>query len=508
MGHPTQAVDWIRQALAIAPDNPAAHSNLGEAYRSAGRLDEAIASFRRAIHLKPDEPGMHCNLGLALADLGQSDAAVAIFRRALALQPDNAAAHSSLIHTLHLHPHPDDHSIDQEHQRWNQQFSSPLRRLIQPHASDRHPDRRLRIGYVSPDFRFHAAAFFFAPLLEAHDRQSFEIYCYASVLQPDAVTERLRKSADLWRDVRALSDAQLAGCVRADRIDILVDLAMHTAGNRLPAFARRPAPVQVSWLAYPGSTGLEAIDYRLTDAHLDPPDREDDHLGGTIVRLPDAWCCYAPLEEFPAVSPLPAMQTSSVTFGSLNQFSKIHQGLLHCWAKLLAIVPTSRLLMVCPQGSPQDRTHALFAAHGIAPERVQLVAPRPWPEYLRLFAQIDIALDSYPCNGMTTTCHALWMGLPVVSLAGTHPISRAGSSLLNTVGLPEWVAHTEEEYVHIAASWAANLPLLAQLRATLRPRIQASPLTDAPRFARHIETAYRSMWHRWTSILPPMAWNA
>ena len=234
-------MERIATAIAVAPENPAALStNLGEVYRSMGRLDEAIASFRRALRFKPDQPEIYNNLGLALAGVGQLDAAIEAYRRALEIKPDYAAVHSSLIYTLHLQPRHDDRAIVEEQQRWNRQFGDPLKPIIRPHLNDRNHLRRLRIGYVSPDFRFHALAFFFAPLLEAHDRGQFEIYCYASFSRPDAMTERLRKSADAWREVRGLSDPQLAECVREDGIDILVDLAMHTAGNRLPAFARRP----------------------------------------------------------------------------------------------------------------------------------------------------------------------------------------------------------------------------------------------------------------------------
>jgi len=272
---------------------------------------------------------------------------------------------------------------------------------------------------------------------------------------------------------------------------------MHTAGNLLPVFARKPAPLQVSWLAYPGSTGMETIDYWLTDAHIDPSGQEDAGPGGRAVRLADSWCCYAPIAKFPSVSPLPAAQTGIVTFGSFNQFGKLNERLLRCWARLLAAVPASRLVMLCPGGPARDRTHALFAANGVARERVELVGPCPWPEYTRRFERIDMALDAFPCNGMTTTCHTLWMGVPVVTRVGTTPVSRAGSSLLHTVGLPEWVAWSEEEYIRIAAAWASDLPRLAELRATLRPRVQASPLMDAPRFARNMEAAYRTMWQRW-----------
>jgi predicted O-linked N-acetylglucosamine transferase (SPINDLY family) len=250
---------------------------------------------------------------------------------------------------------------------------------------------------------------------------------------------------------------------------------------------------------------VDIIDYRLTDAHIDPPGGEHPATAEKAERLPDCWCCYEPVEEFPLVGPLPAAHNGYVTFGSLNQFRKIHEGLLRCWASLLKMRPQSRLLMICPSGQTQEQTRAFFAAHGIAGERLDLVAPCRWREYSQLFAKIDLALDSSPGNGMTTTCHALWMGVPMVTLAGASAISRAGSSLLQAAGLPEWIAHDEDEYLSLAAQWATDLPRLAALRATLRSRMKASPLMDVPRFARNIEAAYRTMWQRWCAKNPSPA---
>jgi predicted O-linked N-acetylglucosamine transferase (SPINDLY family) len=311
------------------------------------------------------------------------------------------------------------------------------------------------------------------------------------------VTDLLRQSADRWRDVCNLTEVQISEVIRDDGIDILVDLAMHTAGDLLQVFARRPAPVQVSWLAYPGSTGMEAIDYRLTDALIDPPGEADPGPGGEPVRLPDAWCCYAPLKLSGPVGPLHARQNGVVTFGALNQFSKVHEDLMRCWARVLNAVPGSRLIMICPPGEARLRVRALLASEGLSLDRVELVAYSPWPEYARLFERIDLALDTFPCNGMTTTCHALWMGVPVVTRAGMSPVSRAGKSLLQVIGRSEWVARSEEEYVAIATSWANDLPRLEQSRLALRQALQASPLMDGPRFARNMEKAFRTMWQRW-----------
>jgi predicted O-linked N-acetylglucosamine transferase (SPINDLY family) len=394
--------------------------------------------------------------------------------------------------------------VREEMARWNHRFVDPLRSTWRRSDNVPDPRRRLRIGYVSPSFRANAVAFFLVPLLEGHDREVCEVVCYASVRQADSVTTRLRRGANQWRDVRSWTDAQLAEGIRGDGIDILVDLAMHAGDNRLALFAHKPAPVQVSWLAYPGSTGMAAMDYRLTDAYLEPPGEGGGAIGEKLaafgeepVRLPDAWCCYEPIEEFPPVGPLPALANGCVTFGSLNQFNKINEDLLRCWARLLAAMPDSRLVMICPEGQAQARTRKVFSAHGITPERIECVPQRPWREYAELFTKIDIALDAFPHNGMTTTCHTLWMGVPVITRMGTTPVSRAGCSLLHAVGLPEWVAGTEEDYIRIAIEWSSDLARLANLRAGLRARMQRSPLMDVPRFARNIESAYRTMWSRW-----------
>jgi predicted O-linked N-acetylglucosamine transferase (SPINDLY family) len=292
--------------------------------------------------------------------------------------------------------------------------------------------------------------------------------------------------------------------IREDRVDILVDLAMHTAGHRLQVFARHPAPVQVAWLAYAGSTGLPGIGYRLTDAYIDPPGERPAWSAEEPVRLPDCWCCYDPLGNSPELNALPALSAEGVTFGSLNNFAKVHEGLLALWARVLCAVKGSRLLLLCPEGSSRDRVRAFFGARGIATERMDLVSHLPRGEYLKLYQQIDIGLDPFPCNGMTTTCDALWMGVPVVTLAGERPVSRAGLSILSTIGRGELAASSEEEYARLAEELAGDLPRLAELRATLRPRMQASPLMDASRFARNVEAAYRQMWERWCSGKSPI----
>jgi protein O-GlcNAc transferase len=497
-----EAVSTYRRALELKPDHPDAHNNLGVALRDQGKGDEAIESFRRAVQLKPDHLEALTNLASALKRQGELDEAIAAHRRALLIKPECAWAHSNLISTLYYHPRHDAMTIAEEHERWNRQFSDPQKQFVLPHANNRNPERRLRVGYVSPDFLDHVVARFALPLVERHDRGRFEILCYSGVKFPDPITERFRALAGKWRDTAGISDARLAELIREDGVDILVDLTMHAAHNRLPMFARQPAPVQVAWLSYPGSTGLPGIGYRLTDACMDPPGEKPAWSAEEPVRLPDCWCCYQPIGETPENNALPALSAERVTFGSLNNFAKVNERVLALWTRVLHGVKESRLLMFCPEGRTRERVWAFLHARGITTDRVEFVGFVPRWEYLRLYHRIDVGLDSFPYNGMTTTCDALWMGVPVLTLPGATPVSRAGLSLLSSVGLSEFVASSEEDYVRIAAELAGNLPRLAELRAELRPRMQSSPLMDAPRFARNVEAAYRSMWHRWC-LRPP-----
>ena len=500
LGQLDEAVATYRQALALSPSSADAHTNLGIALKNRGELDEAIAAFHRALELKPGCPEALNNLGNALKDRGELAEAIAAYRRALQLKPDYVSAHSNLVHTLRYHPGDDAASISAEQQRWNRQFYEPLQPFILPQAN--HPagaGRKLRVGYVSPDFRDHPVGRYVLPLLERHDREQFEILCYSGVARPDWLTERLRALADRWRATIGVSDARLAEMIREDGVDILVDLAMHTAGNRLPVFAREPAPVQVSWLGYPGSTGLPGIGYRLTDPRMEPPGVDSAGTSEEPMRLPDSWCCYDPVNDSPEINALPAASAEGVTFGSLNNFAKVNERVLALWARVMNMVKGSQLVMLCPEGDARRRVRTFFSARGIVAERVECVGALPRWEYLMLYQRIDLDLDPFPCNGMTTTCDAWWMGVPVVTLAGEMPVSRAGLSILSTIGLAEMAANSEDDYVRLAVELAGNLPRLAELRATLRPRMQSSPLMDAPRFARNVEAAYRSMWERWCS---------
>jgi predicted O-linked N-acetylglucosamine transferase (SPINDLY family) len=502
-GRLDDAMAAYQTALKLRPGYPEAYLNLGNVLNEQDRLDEALGAFRTAVQVKPDYAEAHLNLGNALCAQGRLEEAITAYRTAVQLQPDAAHRHSNLVFVLHYDPGCDAKSLLEEARRWNQRHAVPLQPFILPHTHLPDPERRLRVGYVSPDFREHATTFFTVSLLSNHDHHSFEVYCYADVRRPDSVTGRLRGHADVWRSTRGLSDEQLAELIRSDRIDILVDLTMHMADNRLLVFARKPAPVQVCWVAYPGTTGLSAIDYRLTDPYLDPPGLFDACYAEESVRLADTFWCYDPLTEPVPINPLPALQNGYVTLGCLNNFCKINDGVLALWAQVLQAVPQARLLLLAPRGQARDGVLARLQQAGIAAERVEFADKRPRRQYLQLYHRVDVALDPFPYNGHTTSLDGFWMGVPTVTLVSQTVVGRAGWSQLCNLGLQELAAQTPEQYVALVAQLAGDLPRLQELRATLRQRMQRSPLMDGPRFARQVEQAYRQMWRRWCSTRQP-----
>ncbi len=492
-----EAVACYRQALERNPHYAEAHNNLGIVQKEAGNFDEAIACYGRALELQPDYAKAHNNLGVAFKDQGRLDESLACCRRALEARPEFIEAHSNLLYAQLFHPACDAAALCQEHRRWNQQHAAPLAKFIQPHGNDRSPHRRLRIGYVSPDFREHCQALFTVPLLSAHDHGQFEIVCYADVVRPDGITERLRSCADGWRNIVGLGHERVAELIRQDGIDILVDLTMHMAGNRLLVFACKPAPVQACWLAYPGTTGVSTIDYRISDPYLDPPGLYEHCYTEQSIRLPDSFWCYDPLADEPAVNSLPAAEKGHVSFACLNNFCKVNPPVLKLWAEVLKAVKRSRLTLLAGAGSHRRQTLDLLAEEGVDRDRVTFVAYQPRGSYLASYRDIDVGLDTVPYNGHTTSLDSYWMGVPVVTLVGPTVVGRAGLSQLTNLGLPELIAAGPAQFVRIAAELAHDLARLSGLRATLRERLRASPLMDAPRFTRNLESAYRTMWRQW-----------
>jgi len=493
------AIESFATAVRLDPGHVHAANNLACALSESDRLDDAIAVFRNAVRARPDFLATYNNLGNAWRQAGDLDEAISCYRKALDIEPAYVLAHSNLLYALHGQPDHDAAGLLTEHRRWNDINAKPLRADHQAHDNDSTPDRRLRVGYVSPDFRRHPVGFFLLPLFSEHDGAQCEVFCYSDVTTKDEVTEELRARASVWRDIAGLSDERVAALVRADRIDILVDLTMHSADSRLLVFARRPAPVQVTYLAYCGTTGLESMDYRITDPYLDPPGNGGADYSERSIWVRETYWCYRPVVSI-GVRPTPALTAGYPTFGCLNDFSKVGPPTLAIWCRLLAAVPKSRLLLHAPLGSPRQRVRDFLSREGIDPERVSFAGRVPLRDYLELHHRIDIALDPFPFGGGRTTCDALWMGVPVVSLRGMTAVGRGGASILSNVGMPELVAKSPEEYVRMAADLARDASQLNTVRLGLREQMKRSPLMDEPRFASSMESAYREMWQTWSRV--------
>jgi predicted O-linked N-acetylglucosamine transferase (SPINDLY family) len=490
-----EAAANFREALRLQADFADAHFNLGNVLRREGRCDEAVVCYREALRLKPDYGHAHNNLGNAFKDQGMLDEALACFRAAVAADPSEVARHSNLLLSLHYHPAYDRETLFAEHRRWAEEHAGPLAPHAPRHAVDPNPGR-LRIGYVSPDFRAHAVAFFLEPILAAHDRTQFEIVCYSEVPRPDQMTQRLQRYAERWRPTPGLSDEQVAEMIRQDGIHILVDLAGHTASHRLKVFARKPAPIQVSYLGYIATTGLTTIDYRITDAQVDPPGQTERFHTEQLLRLPEIVWCYRPPDGV-NLTPLPAGAKGSVTFGSLHNLAKVTPQVIALWARVLNAVPDARMLLVTGVGPDADRRLLkLFHEHGVPADRLILVGRTHYRDYLRLYHRIDIVLDTFPFSGLTTSCEALWMSVPVVTLAGNSYVSRQGVSLLSHLGLPDLIAEDPDAYVQIAVRLANDRSRLLDLRSSLRERMKQATLTNGPRFTRGLEEIYRTIWER------------
>jgi predicted O-linked N-acetylglucosamine transferase (SPINDLY family) len=531
------AVNVLRYGLKLAPAMPELHNNLGPLLIALGRLDEAEGALTSASKLCPNRPEPPLNLGnlaarrgqqgaalhwfrraeqldpknvsaimnqaIVLQDVGLVDQAPALFERALALAPRDPVVWDNLLLALTRTARYAPAAVYQAHQEYQKRIAGPLARFQRPHTNDPDRQRPLRIGYLSFDLRMHPVGLFIEPVLAAHDRGggSVHVTAYSTAPQTDEVTARLRGSVDVWRDVVGMNDPALVEQIRSDRIDILIDLGGHTVGNRLIALAIKPAPIAVTWLGYPNTTGLEAIDYRLTDAHADPPDSGESLGSEKLLRLsPCAWCYRAP-PDAPDVSPLPAKTAGHVTFGSFNALAKLSDATVELWSRVLGAVANSRLLLktrVLSDEPTRRLTLERFARHGVTAERIEMLGgSNSMPEHLASYARVDVALDTFPYHGTTTTCEAMWMGVPVVTLAGKTHASRVGVSLLNAAGLPELIAGDGDAFVRIATEWAGDVARLESTRAGLRERMLASPLCDATNFTRGLEAALRQIWVEW-----------
>jgi predicted O-linked N-acetylglucosamine transferase (SPINDLY family) len=530
LGRSDEAIDAFRQAIMLAPDDFDPHFNLGATLYALQRFEESAEAFRSALRIRPGAAHVHTNLaaaqlGFGLADdaeaslresirlapdriaawnllalhhltVGRLDEAIDAYRHAVQLRPDLPETRSNLFLALNYHPTISPADLFAEHRAFAEAiaFKGP----IAPHANGRRSDRPLRIGYVSGDFRDHAAGFFIEPVLAAHVRdKTCEVFCYSSVPQPDDGTARMHELGHSWREITRLNDDQAAQLIRHDGIDILIDLAGHTAYNRLGVFARKPAPIQMTWIGYPNTTGLATMDYWITDGHIDPPGQTEPYCTEKLLRLPETFTCYAPPREAPPVSELPAIRKGYVTFGSFNHLAKLNDGVIALWARVLNSIETAQLRIITPRmrnGQGLATIRARCEKSGMPMDRVHFVDGQALVPYLQSHDAVDIALDCFPFCGHTVSLHALWMGVPVMTLEGNTHVSRRGVSILRNLGLPELIARDEDDYVRIANALASDLDRLALLRRSMRERMRSSPILDATKLVQNLNCAFREAW--------------
>ncbi len=500
-GQSKKAIECYETAISVRPEFAEAYNNLGNVHKDRGELDEAADAYGKALSLRPDFAELHNNMGNVRMEQGLLEAAMGDYRRALELRPDLAVLHSNRVFCMNYSPRFSGEEILEESRRWDAAHGEPLAARIQPHPNRPDPERKLKVGMISPDFRVHSVSYFVEALLSDRDPAAIETVCYADVVRPDRNTQHLHSLADVWRTVAGWPDERLAGQIRRDGIDILIDLAGHTSQHRLLVFARKPAPIQVTWLGYPNTTGMRAMDYRISDAVADPPGETDRFHTETLIRLPGGFLCYSPPPDAPPVAPPPCVEAGRITFGSFNNLAKVTDEVVAVWAKILHRVPGSRLLLkqkALSSKATRRRYRELFSAAGISPDQIQMQRAVPSRrDHLAVYDGIDVALDSFPYNGTTTTFEALWMGVPVVGLAGDLHAGRVTLSILSRLGFEEWVAPTHEAYVETAAALAGNPEHRETLRRKMRERMTASPLCDTARFAREMSEGLRGAWRRW-----------
>lgn len=526
------AVEAYRAALTQRPDFPEASNNLGSALQHLNRLEEALEHFeaasllraafaeprnnggaalvglgrlsdgvawlRQAVELRPGYAEAWNNLGGALLSQGEIDEGLSCLQRAVEVRGGFPEAASALIFGMHYRARYDPATLADQARQWGHRYAPPLERPPD-HPNQPDPDRRLRVGYVSADLHRHPVGYFLEQVLACHSSAAVESFCYSNNGYQDDLTARLQRHADNWREIRLLPDPAVAELIHQDRIDLLIDLGGHSARARLALFGLQPAPVQASWLGYFDTTGLSAIDYLIADRYVAPAG-VDQHYVEQIIRLEGHYLCYQPPREAPPVADPPVSRVGRLTFGCFNNLAKLSPETVAIWARLLERLPEARLLLMATafdDRAVRERQRAGFAAHGLDPNRLELRGRAPYSEYLRSYSEVDIALDPFPYPGGTTTAEALWMGVPVVSLAGQTFVSRMGLTYATAAGLADLVSDSPGRYLEVALELASDLPRLAALRRALRPRLRASALCDGPGFTRELEAAFRSIWRAW-----------
>ena len=501
-GDRAAALADFQRAVSLNPNFGAALNSLGVLWLDIGQFGAARAAFERALTCEPESVGARLNLASVLMFEGRAEEAAAIYERALGTPADTPALGDNLLYALLYGSRFTAAEIASDHRRWPERYAaSPVAFARAPRPGER---GRLRVGYVSPDFYDHAVARFLLPLLGGHARERFKVFAYSDVVQADGVTQALQAAVEHWRPVAGWSDQRLGEQIVADGIDILVDLSGHAGKNRLLVLARKPAPLQVTYLGYPNTTGLAAIDYRIVDGWSDPEGMTDPHYTEKLWRLPDTAWCYRPLADLAEPEPSPRLAEGKVAFGSFNNLAKMSVKCVELWAAVLRSVPHSTLALKTKglaDATVCRDVVARFERLGVAGERLVF---SPWTktvrEHMEYHREIDVALDTFPYQGTTTTCDALWMGVPVVTLAGDMHHSRVGVSLLTNVGLPDLVAKSPEEFGRIAVGLANAPERLAKIQTGLRAQMAASPLRNEVKFARQFEAALTAMWARHTGM--------
>lgn len=488
-----EAIDTLEKALTLRPDYAEARNALGAALEGVGRTDDAQREYRTAMALNPNDAHTLLNLGTSLAEQGQIPEAITVLRKSLSLVPDPLAGHTLLANLLHSDSVTAEQLRD-EHIAWAQQHAEPLMPPEPVRKRQRNAVERVRVGYVMGEFRSRSAVAFLETLLTHHDRSRFHITVYANVVRNDDTQNRLRRLADSWKSIAQMPDEHAAKLIRDDEIDILVDLNGHNPGNRLLLFARKPAATQISLFGYPATTGLKAMDFRITDATTDVPGQAEPLYVEKLLRLPETGWLYAPPANAPTPNAMPAAKRRVFTFGCLNHPAKLSDACVETWCAILKAVPKSRFVLLAGQSVAASTELAKrFLSRGVSSDRLELVYRLSANDYYEAYQPLDLTLDPFPHGGAVTTCDSLWMGIPVLTVAGRDARGRQAVSLLNALGMPEFIADTPEQLVTLATTWADQRDALADLRDILRDMVRQSPLTAAIPFVKHLESAYLSV---------------
>ncbi|MDB5814916.1 MAG: hypothetical protein JWN23_2033 [Rhodocyclales bacterium] len=497
------AIAFLKQALSITPDDFALQTNLSVLLKATGDVHGAIECGEAAMKLAPERFEAIYNLALLRDELGEHKEAERLHRQAILLAPDFEPAHNSLICLLDQLPGVEPSEMLNARKRWAERY--PLPTTPRNHRNIRDPQKILNVGYVSADFKAHPSAYFVTPLFSKHDRNRVKVHCYYNWPEEDEMSRQIQSLVAVWRNIHGMDDQRVAALIEDDGIDILVDLSGHTVGNKLGLFASQISPIQATYMGYLGSSGLPQIQYRISDAMLDPLGMTESNQTETVVRTNGCCVCFSPDHNAPQLNELPALKNGTLTFGSVNARRKLNETVLTSWRELLLEVVDSKLIMILAHGERPSVCGAMldfFASGGVDPQRISIRGRQNLEGFFSCIQECDLMLDPFPYNGGTTTFHSLWMGVPVITLAGKSALARCGLMIMESIGLPEFVAHSRDEYVKIGRLYAESLPALAQIRASLRQKFIAAPFADSSRVALEVENIYRKLWQDWCETSP------